>query len=121
MQMMLLICFLKKPMEINPYHPIIKSLLVKVQSDKDAEDKSLIDTANLLYDAALLVSGFHHKEPSDFANRIHRVIAHGLDIDPNATVDEEPEPTPKPKTESSSDDTPESADFSHDEAAHDEL
>jgi len=72
----------KKTMEINPYHPIIQGL--KKSIEEDATDKSLPDIANLLYDAALLVSGFQMKEPEDFASRIHRVIANELHIDPNA-------------------------------------
>jgi len=107
----------KKTMEINPYHPIIKTLKAKVEADPS--DKTLTDTANLLYDAALLVSGFHHKEPADFAGRIHRVIATGLDIDPNFQVEEEPEPEPSTESSGSASESAEPNDFSHE--SHDEL
>jgi len=79
----------KKTMEINPFHPIIKEL--KQRSISEPDDKSLVDVANLLYDAALLQSGFTLKETAEFASRIHRVVASGLSIDPNAAADEEPE------------------------------
>jgi len=52
-------------MEINPRHPIIKTLQTK--SAEDASDKALIDLANLLYDSALLQSGFTMKDTNEFA------------------------------------------------------
>jgi len=85
----------KKTMEINPRHPIIKEL--KIKTAEDATDKSLIDLANLLYDAALLHSGFSMKDTADFATRIHRVVASGLSLDPNAEAEEEPEETETPE------------------------
>jgi len=90
----------KKTLEINPLHPIIKELKAKTESDPS--DKSLIDLANLLYDATLLQSGFAHKEPNEFATRIHRVVANGLNLDPTAEAEDEPEveETKEEKTES---------------------
>jgi len=79
----------KKVMEINPRHPIIKEL--KVKTAEDASDKALIDLANLLFDAALLQSGFSMKDTTDFATRIHRVVSSGLSLDPNAEAEEETE------------------------------
>jgi len=43
----------------------------------------------LLYDAALLQSGFAMEDTTTFADRIHRVIKSGLAIDASATVEEE--------------------------------
>jgi molecular chaperone HtpG len=79
----------KKTMEINPRHPLIQEM--KKKSTEDAKDKALEDMANLMYDGALLTSGFSHKSPSEFATRIHRVMSIGLGIDPNAPVPEEEE------------------------------
>jgi len=82
----------KKTMEINPYHPIIKELKSKAAASPD--DKALHDLADLLYDSALVSSGFQLSDSKDFSDRINRVVALGLDIDPEAPVTE---PPAKPK------------------------
>ena len=69
----------KKSMEINPRHPIIKSLSNKIKLDKN--NKSTKDLIWLLYDTSLLSSGFSHEDPVTFSNRILRLISLGLDID----------------------------------------
>lgn len=58
----------KKTMEINPRHPLIVGLLDKVQAD--AEDASAADTARLLFETALLESGYPMQDHQAFASRV---------------------------------------------------
>ncbi|XP_078516320.1 heat shock protein HSP 90-alpha [Lissotriton helveticus] len=69
----------KKHLEINPEHSIIETLRQKAEADKN--DKSVKDLVILLYETALLSSGFSLEDPQTHANRIYRMIKLGLGID----------------------------------------
>jgi len=69
----------KKHLEINPDHSIIKTLREKIAAD--ANDKAVKDLVFLLYETALLSSGFSLEDSSTHASRIHRMIKLGLNID----------------------------------------
>lgn len=69
----------KKHLEINPDHPIIENLRQKADADKN--DKAVKDLVILLFETALLSSGFTLEEPQVHASRIYRMIKLGLGID----------------------------------------
>ncbi|CAI0403177.1 unnamed protein product [Linum tenue] len=69
----------KKTMEINPDNGIMDEL--RKRADADKNDKSVKDLVLLLFDTALLNSGFSLEDPNTFATRIHRMLKLGLSID----------------------------------------
>merc|ERR1712186_109142 len=69
----------KKHLEINPDHSIIDNLRGKADADKN--DKSVKDLVLLLFETALLSSGFSLEDPAVHSQRIHRMIKLGLGID----------------------------------------
>lgn len=69
----------KKTMEINPRHPIIIELKKRAEESPDNEDTK--DLAQLMYDTALLNSGFQMEDATGFASRMYKLFKAGLSLD----------------------------------------
>jgi len=77
----------RKTFEINTENLIIGEL--KNRTDTDKSDKTVKDLVLLLFETALLASGFTLEDPATFTNRIHRMIKLGLCIEDETTGDVE--------------------------------
>mmetsp|Transcript_3108 Transcript_3108/g.6311 ORF Transcript_3108/g.6311 Transcript_3108/m.6311 type:complete len:702 (+) Transcript_3108:167-2272(+) len=69
----------KKTLEINAENQIMDEL--RKRADADKGDKTVKDLVQLLYESALLASGFSLDDPNTFSNRIYRMVKLGLSID----------------------------------------
>merc|ERR1712187_725916 len=76
----------RKTLEVNPNHPVVSDLLSKVKGDK--EDKAALDTAQVLFQTALIESGFEIADPSALVNRVYRLMSKELGVDPDAPLKE---------------------------------
>merc|ERR1712091_773327 len=76
----------RKTLEINPNHPVVVDLLSKVKADK--EDKAAVDSAQVLFQTALIESGYEIADPSALVNRVYRLMSKELGVDPDAPLKE---------------------------------
>merc|ERR1712100_88753 len=76
----------RKTLEINPNHPVVVDLLAKVKADK--EDPAAIDSAQVLFQTALIESGYEIADPSALVNRVYRLMSKELGVDPDAPLKE---------------------------------
>merc|ERR1719281_2038938 len=109
----------RKTLEINANHPVIVDLLNKIKADK--EDAAALDSAQVLFQTALIESGYEIADPSALVNRVYRLMSKELGVDPDAPIkevevpEEEEEAEEEDKDDSEGDDDEKSDDDSEKE------
>merc|ERR1712187_930550 len=113
----------RKTLEINPNHPVIADLLAKIKASK--ENKSALDTAAVLFQTALIESGFEIADPSALVNRVYRLMSKELGVDPDAPLKEvevpEEEEEEEAEEEEDKDDESEDTEESEEKEAKEDL
>lgn len=77
------------------------------------QDDSAKQAAKLVYETALLESGFVLEDPKDFAARLYSVIKANLNVSPDAVVEEDEEveeETEKDRSDNAAEDIPDNFD-----------
>merc|ERR1712013_292372 len=98
----------RKTLEVNPNHPVVVDLLAKVKADK--EDAAALDTAQVLFQTALIESGYEIADPSALVSRVYRLMSKELGVDPDAPIKEVEIPEEEEKDESGDDDKEDASD-----------
>merc|ERR1712185_743025 len=104
----------RKTLEVNANHPVIIDLLSKIKADK--EDAAALDTAQVLFQTALIESGYDIADPSALVNRVYRLMSKELGVDADAPIkevevpEEEEEEEEEDKDDSDADEEKDSAD-----------
>merc|ERR1711967_150430 len=76
----------RKTLEVNPNHPVVVDLLAKIKNDK--EDAAALDTAQVLFQTALVESGYEIADPSALVSRVYKLMSKELGVDPDAPLTE---------------------------------
>jgi len=76
----------RKTLEINGNHPVVFDLLQKVKDSKD--DAKAKNTAETLFQTAMIESGYEISDPSDLASRVYKLMSMQLGVDPDEPVKE---------------------------------
>merc|ERR1712176_1229630 len=103
----------RKTLEVNPNHPVVADLLAKIKADK--EDSAAIDTAQVLFQTALIESGYEIADPSALVNRVYRLMSKELGVDPDAPLKEVEVPEGEEEAEEDDKEESDDSDDSEDE------
>jgi len=105
----------RKTLELNPNHPVVVDLLGKVKADKG--DAAALDTAQMLFQTALIESGYEIADPSALVNRVYRLMSKELGVDPDAPLQEVEVPEEEEEAEEEDKDDSDEDDDTSDDAA----
>merc|ERR1712051_961866 len=103
----------RKTLEVNPNHPVVIDLLSKIKENK--EDAAAKDTAQVLFQTALIESGYELSDASALVNRVYRLMSKELGVDPDAPLTEVEVPEEEEEAEEEEDDKEEGDDGEEEE------
>merc|ERR1712179_40455 len=109
----------RKTLEVNPNHPVVVDLLSKIKADK--EDAAALDTAQVLFQTALIESGYEIADPSALVGRVYRLMSKELGVDPDAPIKEVEVPEEEEEAEEEDKDDGDDAEKADDDAETDEA
>ncbi|UZP34715.1 hypothetical protein NXS19_002531 [Fusarium pseudograminearum] len=99
----------KKTFEISPKSAIVQELKKKVENDGE-NDRTVKSIVQLLFETSLLVSGFTIEEPAGFADRIHKLVQLGLNIEEDDSAPADADATDAPAAAATGDSAMEEVD-----------
>ena len=76
----------RRTQEVIPSHPVVADLLAKIKAD--TRDATALDTAQVLFQTALIDSGCDIADPSALVNRVYHLKSKELGFDPDAPLKE---------------------------------
>merc|ERR1711939_496437 len=112
----------RKTLEVNANHPVVVDLLSKVKADK--EDAAALDSAQVLFQTALIESGYEIADPSALVKRVYRLMSKELGVDPDAPLKEveiPDEEEAEEESESEGDEKEEDSDGEEENESKDEM
>ena len=77
----------KKTLEINPRHPMIAALKERAASDPDSTENEAL--AKLMFETAMLESGFSFDKPGDYAGRVFDLLKMNMGVEKDADLIDE--------------------------------
>ena len=104
----------RKTLEINGNHPVVFDPLLKVKENK--EDTNAINTAETLFQTAMIESGYEISDPSDSAGRVYKMMSRALGVDPDEPVKDIELPEEEEEEEAADEETEEESGDEKEEA-----
>ena len=71
----------KKTLELNPNHPVVKSMLNELKENDGELSEASTEYANLLFQMAILNSGFLVENPMDLTEPLEKLIKVGIGLE----------------------------------------
>lgn len=79
----------KKTLEINPHHSVMKTMLQRVKDSVDGKlEIENEELATVMYNMAMLNSGFNINQPSDFTTPLQKLINIGFGLQREEPIEE---------------------------------